>query len=171
MRRRVEDAIKNEVSGTLSERADRFPQVQGAVLVPDRPFAAPSIECTKLLRDGHYFGCITLTQAVMEAVVRHVWQIKLRKKPNQEGSFARNLEALHKKKLISDDWKTRIDQMWSERHVLNYLRPTLESDQVRLVEIARKSLFLLNDLEQELFGFSVSEGIVVPHHPEYSQIT
>ena len=165
-RRRVEDAIKNEVLKTLSERADRFLQVQGAVLVPDGPFAAPSMECAEQFRDGHYFGCIALTQAVLEAVIRHVWQIKLKKKLNQEGSFEKNLAALHKKNFISDEWKTKLDQMWSERHSFHHLRPTVESDQRKLEETARNTLLMLNDLEQDFFGFEVNEGVIVPHHPE-----
>src|SRR5690606_13675137 len=76
-RRRIEDSIKNEVLQTLSERADRFLQVRGTILVPYGPFAAPSAECVEQFRDGHFFGCIALTQAVVEAVIRHVWQVNL----------------------------------------------------------------------------------------------
>lgn len=169
-RRRIEDSIKNEVLRTLSDRADRFLQVRGTVLVPDGPFAAPSVECAEQFRDGHYFGCIALTQAVLEAVIRHVWQVKLKKKPNKEGSFEKNLEALHKKKFISDERKTKLDQMWADRHSFHHLRPSVESDRQKLEETARNTLKLLNDLEQEFFGFTVQEGMIVPDHPEYWSI-
>lgn len=169
-RRRIEDSIKNEVLRTLSDRADRFMQVRGTILVPDGPFAAPSVECAEQFRDGHYFGCIALTQAVLEAVIRHVWQVKFKKKPNQEGSFDKNLEALHKKKFISDEWKTKLDQMWSDRHSFHHLRPSVESDQQKLEETARNTLTLLNDLEKEFFGFTLREGMIVPDHPEYWSI-
>lgn len=166
-RRRIEESIKNEVLQTLSERADRFLQVRGTILVPYGPFAAPSAECVEQFRDGHYFGCIALTQAVVEAVIRHVWQVKLRKKPNQEGSFEKNLEALHKKKFISDEWKARLDRMWADRNSFHHLRPSVEADHRKLEEMARATLKLLNDLEQEFFGFTVRDGMVVPDHPEY----
>lgn len=169
-RRRIEDFIKDEVLRTLSDRADRFLQVRRGVLVPDGPFAAPSVECAEQFRDGHYFGCIALTQAVVEAVVRHIWQVKFKKKPNQEGSFSKNLEALYKKKFISDEWKTTLDQMWAERHSFHHLRPSIESDQQKLEVTARNTLKLLNDLEQEFFGFTLREGMVVPDHPEYWSI-
>jgi hypothetical protein len=169
-RRRIEDSIKSEVLRTLSDRADRFIQVRGTILVPDGPFAAPSVECAEQFRDGHYFGCIALTQAVLEAVIRHVWQVKLKRKPNQEGSFDKSLEALHKKKFISDEWKTKLDQMWIDRHTFHHLRPSVESDQQKLEATARNTLKLLNDLEKEFFGFTVREGMVVPDHPEYWSI-
>ena len=166
-RHRVEESIKNDVLRTLSERATRFLQVRGTNLVPDGPFAAPSVECVEQFRDGHYFGCIALAQAVLEAVIRHVWQVKLKKKPNQEGSFDKNLEALHKKKCISDDWNTTLDRMWAERHSFHHLRPSADSDQQKLEETARNTLKLLSDLEREFFGFTLREGIVVPDQPEY----
>ena len=166
-RRQLEESIKNEVLRTLSDRADRFLQVRGTVLVPDGPFAAPSVECAEQFRDGHYFGCITLTQAVLEAVIRHVWQVKLKKKPNQEGSFDKNLEALHKKKFISDEWKTKLEQMWAERHSFHHLRPAVEADHQKLEATARNTLKLLNELEREFFGFKLQDGIVVPDHSEY----
>jgi hypothetical protein len=169
-RRRIEDSIKNEVLRTLSDRADRFLQVRGTILVPDGPFAAPSVECAEQFRDGHYFGCIALTQAVLEAVIRHVWQVKLKKKPNQEGTFDKNLEALHKKKFISDEWKAKLDQMWAERHSFHHLRPSVKSDQQKLEAKARNTLKLLNDLEQAFFGFTLREGMVVPDHPEFWSI-
>jgi hypothetical protein len=160
-RRQIEDSIKNEVLRTLSDRADRFIQVRGNVLVPDSPFAAPSVECAEQFRDGHYFGCIALTQAVLEAVIRHVWQVKLKKKPNQEGSFDKNLEALHKKKIISDEWKSKLDQMWVDRHSFHHLRPSVKADHLKLEETARNTLKLLNDLGREFFGFKVQEGVVL----------
>jgi len=166
-RLRIEESIKNEVLRTLSERADRFLQVRGAVLIPDGPFASPSVECTELFRDGHYLGCIALTQTVLEAVIRHVWQIKLKKKPNQAGSFDKNLKALNKKKFVSDEWKTTLDQMWAERNSFHHLSPSVECDPQILEETARNTLKLLNDVEQEFFGFTVREGMVVQDHPEY----
>ena len=165
-RRRIEDSIKNEVLRTLTDRATRFLQVQPAVLVPDGPFAAPSVECAEQFRDGHYFGCIALTQAVFEAVIRHIWQVKLKKKPNQEGSFDKHLEALHKKKFISDEWMTKLDQMWAERHSFHHLRPSVEADHLKLEELARNTLKLLNELERQFFGFTLRDGMVVPDHPD-----
>lgn len=167
---RIEESIKNEVLRTLPDRAIRFLQVRGTILVPLGPFSAPSVECAELFRDGHYLGCIALTQAVMEAVIRHVWQIKLKKKPNQQGDFEKNLEALQKKNFISDEWKTKLDQMWAERHSFHHLRPSVECDPQKLEEMARNTLNLLNDLERDFFGFTVREGMVVPDHPEYWSI-
>jgi hypothetical protein len=88
-------------------------------------------------------------------VIRHVWQIKFKKKPNQEGSFDKNVEALHKRKVVSDEWKTKLDEMWAERNSFHHLRPLVESDQKKLEEKARNNLTLLNELEHAFFGCSM----------------
>jgi hypothetical protein len=169
-RRRIEDSIKNEVLQTLSDRVDRFLQVHGTTIVPDVPFAAPSVECAKQFRDGHYFGCIALAHAVLEAVIRHVWQVKFKRKPNREGSFETNLEALHKKKFIGDECKAKLDRMWADRHSYCHLRLSVEFDQQKLEATARSTLALLNDAEKEFFGYTLRDGQVLPHHPEYWSI-
>jgi hypothetical protein len=115
-------------------------------------FAAPSAECAKQFRDGSYFGCIALTQSLLEAIIRHVWQIKLTKKPNPGASFDKNLEALHKKKIITDDWKNKLYQIWADRHSFYYLRPSVECDRRKLEEKARDWLKSLDDLEREFYG-------------------
>jgi hypothetical protein len=103
-------------------------------------------------------------------MIRHIWQIKLKKKLGQAETFDKTLEALWKKKFISDDWKTKLERMWTERHSFHHLRPSLEKDRRKLEETARNTLKLLNDLDREFFGFTVRDGIMVPDHPDYWSI-
>jgi hypothetical protein len=91
-------------------------------------------------------------QVLLEAVIRHISQIKLTKKPNHDRSLIKDLEALHKKKFIADDWKAKFDQIWADRQSFRYLRPFFECDQGKLKESACNLLKLLDDLEREFFG-------------------
>jgi hypothetical protein len=150
--RRIEDAIKNEVLRTLSDRAARFLQVRTIKLVPDTPFAAPSAECAEAFRDGHYFGCIALTQALLEAIVQQIYQLKITEGANHDGSFQEHLNALHQRKFISRARKTKLEQMWADRHSFHKLRPSIASDQEELEQRARKSLKLLQKLQEEFFS-------------------
>jgi hypothetical protein len=134
--RRIEQPIKGQ----------RIPEPAG------RLFTAPSAECVQLLGSGHYFGCIALAQVLLEAVIRHVSQIKLMKKPNHDRSFTKDLEALHKKKFITDDLKVKLDQIWADQQSFRYLRPSVECDQRKLKESACNLLKLLDGLEREFFG-------------------
>ncbi|MGH9627338.1 MAG: hypothetical protein ACRD7E_03095 [Bryobacteraceae bacterium] len=150
--RRIEDAIKNEVLRTLSDRAARFLQVRTMKLGPDTPFAAPSAECAEAFRDGHYFGCIALTQALLEAVVQQIYHSKITEGANHDGSFQEHLNALHQRKFISRARKTKLEQMWADRHSFHKLRPSIASDQEELQQRARKSLKLLQKLQEEFFS-------------------
>jgi len=87
--------------------------------------------------------------------------------PTQIGGFEKNLKALHQKKLVRDDWKATLDQMWAERHSFHFLCPAVESDKQRLEALAAQALKLANDLHREFFGLSVRDGSVFLDHPEY----
>lgn len=128
----------------------------------DSPFAAPSIECVKQFRDGQYYGCIALSQNILEAMIRHIWQAKLNKKPNQEGSFIKNIEALNKAKHITDGWKATLSHQWAERNSYYHLRPTTENEQLKLVEAARNRLNMLKEIQKEFFGEQQLAEIVAP---------
>lgn len=169
-RKQIEASIKEEVLSTLSERAERFIEARGRQIIPEAPFAAATAECVKQFRDGHFYGCIALTQGVIEAVIRHVWQTKLKKKSTQEGNFEKNLESLNHKGVLSGGWKSRLDQMWKERHTYHHLRRSLEQDQRQLEETARSNLQLLRELEEEFYGYDIRDGFIVPRHPEYWDI-
>ena len=158
-RRRIEISATDEVVPMLSEPADQFPEGPCTETVLCGPFASTSIECAKLFRDGHYLGCIALSQVVLEAMIRHIWQVRISKKTNLGTHFDKNLEALHKKKFISDEWKSKLDRMWAGRHSFHHLRPSVKSDQRKLEETARNTLKLLDELEREFFGFTLCEEL------------
>jgi hypothetical protein len=164
---KLKEAIKEELVRTLSVKTAGLPKVQA--IISERPFASPSAECIQQFRLGNYFGSIALAHAVLEAVIRHVWRIKLKKKLNQNGEFIKNVKALQKKKLISDDVKTGLDQIWAERSSFLHLNPEIEMDIQRLKSLARNTLILLNNLEREIFGFAVQDRIVAQPHPEHNE--
>jgi hypothetical protein len=159
-RLQIEDSIKNEVLRTLSDRADRFLQVRGNVLIPKGPFAVPLAECAGQFRDGHYFGCIALTQSVFEAMVHHVWQVRFKKKETKVKTFEKNLETLHKKKIIRFELKTKVEKLLADRQSFHHLRPSVEAEHLKLREIAHNNLTLLNELNLELFGCANLDRVV-----------
>ncbi len=63
------DSMKQEFEQTLLERVKRYLQVKPHGIIPNAPFSVPSSECSLLFRDGHFFACIALVQAVAEAIV------------------------------------------------------------------------------------------------------
>ena len=87
----VEESIRGEFELTFSERVDRYLEVKPHGIVPYTHFSVASTECSSLFRDGHFYGCIALTQAVAEALVRHMSK---RSFGRQEKVFEKNVEKL-----------------------------------------------------------------------------
>lgn len=65
-------------------------------------FIAPSNECSLLFRDGGFYGCIALTQAVTKALVHFVWE-----RNNYRGTedFKQRVHKFHDGKIISSQVK------------------------------------------------------------------
>jgi len=166
----LKKSIQDEVLRTLDDRACRLAKVDKLGLVPCGVFGAPSAECIELYRDGHYYGCISLVQAVTEAIVRHVWQVKLCKKKNAGGEFDSNLTSLHKKGFISDEVKTTIAEIWEDRNTFHHLTLSLGKEMRDLEQLAAKKLRLLSEVEKHFFGYDIEDGLVKPHQPEFWNI-
>lgn len=167
---RLKESIKDELLRTLDERAQRLGKVENLGIVPDGVFGAPSSECLHLFRDGHYYGCISLVQAVAEAIIRHVWQVKLCKKQSAKGNFDSNLKSLHKKGFIDNDLKAKISKIWEGRDSFHHLNPNLEKEMRELEELAAAKLHLLGQVEKCFFEYDIVNGVLKPKHPEYWHI-
>lgn len=65
----TEESLQGELYATVVDRVRRYLDVKPHEISPDQHLAAVSGECAKLYYEGHFYGCIALTQAVAEAVV------------------------------------------------------------------------------------------------------
>lgn len=167
-RRRIEESINKEVVRALSTRAGQQLEVRSAHLVPeDRPFAGSIAECAEQFQSGHYLACTALAQTTLDAMIQHIWQVKVRRQVNQKGSFEKNVSALHEKKVISDEWRKRLEKMWLERHAIHQKSPPEKSGPQPIKEAAENVIKLLHEMEREFFGHSMRAGRVVADHPEY----
>jgi hypothetical protein len=147
---------------TESQSEPRSVEEQRAL---DNPLAAPAQECAKQFQDGYYYGCIALSYAIVEAIVQHVWQVKLNKKKSQKSDFKKNVEALYKKGFLCDELKTSLDQSWVHRYSFHHLKPAAERGDNKLETLAQNNLQLLSELEQLFFSSSVNDGVLIPRHP------
>ena len=122
MRRIItEDSIKQEFSQTLASRVERYLKVKQPVIVPYTEFSLASAECAFLFRDGHYYGCISLSQAVAEAIVkflchRNGW------KPKK--NFEENVGRLQVRRFISNKIKCKFLKIWENRDDYHHLNPS-----------------------------------------------
>jgi hypothetical protein len=164
----VEESIRQEFEGTLADRVDRYMQVKPHEIVPYTHFSTISAECSFLFRDGHYYGCIALTQAVAEALVRFLCK-KNSFRPVK--NFENNIEKLSVRNFISYEVKDSLLTIWQERDDYHHLNPSIESDRQTLEELAKEKTRLLVEVEKEVFRFTSVDGKINPENPKYWDIS
>lgn len=160
----TEDGIKQEFEQTLSSRVQRYLKVKPHGIVPLTEFAPVSAECALLFRDGHFYGCIALSQAVAEAIARFLCQ-KNGWKPKK--NFEENIARLQTRQFISNKIKDKLLRIWEKRDDYHHLNPNIETDRVKLEAFAYEKVLLLNEIESEIFRFSVVDGKLVPENRKY----
>lgn len=167
-RAQTANSIKQEFEQTLSERVERYLQVKPHEIIPNAPFAVPSAECSLLFRDGHFYACIALVQAVAEAIVRYVCDIDFGK---HDKVFEKNVEKLHTRKFIDDKLQETLLKIWKKRDDYHHLNSNVKSDRDTLEKLAKEKTCLLVELEGEIFKFSFgNDGSIIPKYPKYWKI-
>jgi len=161
---RLKDTLKQMFDLTLEQRIKRSLELKPHGMIPNSHFAAVSAECHLLYRDGHYYGTISLTQAVAEALVKFLCNVN-GWRPDKE--FEENLRKLEKRRKITEDLKTLFVNIWKERDDYHHLNPKIEQDRQRLEKLAKTKLSFLNKVEGQLFAYSIKDGKHVPKYPKY----
>ncbi|MDP2930666.1 MAG: hypothetical protein Q8N56_03625 [bacterium] len=162
--KQTEDSIRQEFEQTLSERVIRYLAVKPHGIIPNTKFAPASSECSLLFRDGHFYGCIALVQAVAEALMRLLCQTN--KIPL--GEFENNLKQLFEAEVITDGIRKSFLKIWERRNDYHHLNPTVETDRQELEKIAKEKASLLVEAEKEIFSFVPStDGKLIPKEPKY----
>ncbi len=164
----VEDSIRQEFEGTLPHRVARYLQVKPHPIIPYEHFSAASTECSLLFRDGHFYGCISLTQSVAEALVRFLCQ---RNSCRPAKEFKKNVNKLSVRNFISDELKESFLKIWEKRDDYHHLNPNVKADRQALEELAREKARLLTEVESEVFRFTVTDGKLIPKYPKYWDIS
>ncbi len=160
----TEDSIKQEFKQTLPDRVQRYLKVKPHGIVPYTEFAPVSAECTLLFRDGHFYGCIALSQAVTEAIVRFLCQ---KNGWQPEKTFEKNINKLQTRKFISEEMKNKFLKVWAKRDDYHHLNPSIETDRANLELIALEKILLLKEIESEIFKFSNVDGELMPENKKY----
>lgn len=159
-----EDGMKQEFEQTLPSRVERYLKVKPHGIVPYTAFAPASAECILLFRDGHFYGCIALSQAVTEAIARFLCQ-KNGWKPGK--NFERNVKKLQTRGFLTEEIKNKFLKIWDRRDDYHHLNPSIETDWGKLEEIAYEKVFLLKDIESAIFKFTHINGKLIPENKKY----
>ena len=161
---RTEDTLKQEFALTLDQRVNRYLELRPHGVIPNSHFAAVSAECHSLYRDGHFYGTISLSQSVAEALVKFLCE---RNGWKSNKDFEKNLKQLETRGKISRELVSLFTVVWKNRDDYHHLNPQIEQDRQKLELLAKEKLTDVRKIEQELFAYTAKEGKLVPKYPKY----
>lgn len=156
--------LRKECEYTLQERAERYLMVKPHPITPYKHFSHASSELSLLFRDGHFYACIALTQAVTEGLVRFLCGVH---SGNASEKYEDNLNSLCNKGHISKEMKKSFKRIWKYRNDFHHMNPAIEKNRIKLEKIALEKLRLFNKVERELFSFAIVKGKLIPNYPDY----
>jgi len=163
--KQLEDSLRQEFEQTIKSRVQRYLSVKPHGIIPNAKFAVASSECSLLFRDGHFYGCIALSQAVAEALVKYLCE-KNRWVP--ANNYEENVHALHKRGFISEQLRDRLLQIWQERDTYHHLNNSIATEIDKLEQIAQEKAKLIALIEAEVFSFTADrDGRLIPRNPKY----
>jgi len=166
-RHQLEDTLRAECLGTIDERIERYLELNFIEVTPNEHFASISAECILLYRDGHFFACIALCQAVAEALVRLICERNGRGSPHFV-KFETNTRKLKElKNKIPPDWIEAFERIWENRNDYHHLNPKVPTERTKLQAIAKSKMITLGTVESKVFAFEWVGGAIKPKHPKY----
>lgn len=144
----IEQSIKQEFEKSLPDRVTRHLQISSCAFTASAQFSAASVECSLLFRDGYFYACIALTQAIADSLARSLCH-----KSGWEASrkLQTNVEKLCVRGIISDKAGKALVKIWEKRNDYYNLNPNLASDRRALEDLAREKIRLLVEAEKEIY--------------------
>jgi len=162
-RHQLEDSLRQECLGTISDRITRYLELDFIGVTPNDYWASISAECILLYRDGYFFACIALCQAVAEALVRFLCTKSGFKASNV---FEENIDKLRRRK-IKPDCSELLEEIWKGRDDYHHLNPKVPTERVKLQDIAKSKMIALGAIESKVFEFEWVAGAIKPKYPKY----
>ena len=163
-RAQLADALKQEFEATLDPRLDRYLRAKHHPLVPNTTFAHASSECVDLFRDGHFYGCISLCQAVGEALLRFMCKSNS-SRPAED--YEKNLRELRRRNFADATFEVNAKQLWERRNDYHHLNQAVSTELAELEKIAFSKIRALSEMESWVFAYTNDRDGFHPERPQY----
>lgn len=141
-------------------RLDRPPILQ---IVPYHHFSKASSECWDMFDAGHYYGCISLVQAVAEGLSRFVARVN----SLRDGDHEARVRTLRRRGLLSEEVEAAFLRIDSDRNDFHHMNPGVETQADILAERSRSCLEDLYVIECDIFAYTTRRGRIAARHERY----
>jgi hypothetical protein len=158
-------SLRSELERTLDERIDRYVSVNRQQFIPSHHFSPAISECLGLYRDGNFISCVMVTQAITEAIARFVAErngITQGEKEQKQQMVGR----LQQGGILTAAFEAAFTSIQrSFRNDFHHMNPTVAS--IDIGALATRNINDLAAIQNEIFGFSIREGRVLPNQIKY----
>jgi hypothetical protein len=158
------DELRAQLEATLDARLSRFREVSGLYVRPNTHFNRVAAECMHLYRDGYFFACISLCQAIAEALSRFL----AKGSPGKiRGQHEHRVRRLGQAGRISPAAVEGFRRLQLNRDDYHHFNPEVPEAIEALQREARATYEALAAIFAEVFACSFDDGRLVPTFPEY----
>jgi|SRR5579863_1385411 len=179
--------IQKDDASNFEPRVARVQRTRLHRIIPHVWFDAASTECRDMFRDGHFYGCICLSQSVAEGLAKfvlevHRFKVGKQKRPielcEKPGTGRQLIDWLRSLKsglyngqpmsvLSEKCLKAFACVEGGDRDDFHHLNKRVITDFTKLEKRAEECVAALYDIESELFGFELTPGGLTPYRSEY----
>ncbi len=161
--------MRQSFEAKLEYRIERASRTQIHGIIPFHYFSVASSECRNMFLDDYFYGCISIAQAMAEAISRFICKVhNIRAAKALETRIAR----LEEKKLISSQAADAFRKIHgNDRNTFHHLNEDVETEYQLLQNRAEECVNALYLIESEVFGYDFSDGSIAPKRPEYWPLT
>jgi hypothetical protein len=160
-----EEQLRQLDQARFDERKERARRTKVHGIIPFQFFSAVSTECRELFIDGHFYGCVSLVQALADGIsqfLRGIHSVGAKNDPRKR------VERLRDAGAITSGSCNAFLQIWgNDRNTFHHLNPDIPTDVAVLEERAEECVNCLYTIESELFAFDISNGALVPKNRAY----
>lgn len=159
------EQLKQLDESRLVGRSERAAGTKVHGIISNHFFSAASSECRDVFIDGHYYGCISLAQAVAEGLARFLGDLH---QVGAKNDPARRVHMLQAKGAITKPTLDAFLRIWgNDRNTFHHVNPDIPTGHTELESRAEECVNCLFKIESEVFAFDIADGKIVPKNPEY----
>ena len=163
----IRTAMRASFEASLDRRVDRAASIPLQNFIPSHWFSAAASECAQMYVSGFFYGCISISQAYVEALSQFLAKhhgIRQTKAVNIR--WQRLRDSRHVPEVVRDAAQI----VYSDRNNFHHLNAGVVQDYELLQVRAGDCIKNLHIIESSIFGYSVSAdqpGQLVLDNPSY----
>lgn len=161
----IEQNLRRRFEAELEVRIRRTDELNYQKVIGAHYFSAASTQCLELYRDGYMLGCIMCSQALLEALLKFVAK---RNGLQYKKEIDELIADIEERQILNTRAVSSAKLAWRHRNDFHHLNVGVSN--IDLSVKAKECVDAICGLEEEIFSFSIADGLLFPTYPIYWNI-